>query len=70
MEIERSISFARSQLISLPPGPVRISCPPPAPGRLALAITEGWRGEVVHVAVTIDNGAFARYKIIDPSFHN
>jgi Ni,Fe-hydrogenase III large subunit len=33
-------------------------------------MTEGWRGEICHVAITDDTGKFARYKITDPSFHN
>jgi len=31
---------------------------------------EGWRGEICHVAMTDSTGRFARYKILDPSFHN
>jgi len=37
---------------------------------LAVALVEGWRGEVCHVAITGAEGEFARYKIVDPSFHN
>jgi len=33
-------------------------------------MNEGWRGEVCHVAITDDRGAFARYKVVDPSFRN
>ena len=33
-------------------------------------LTEGWRGEICHVALTDDQGRFERYKIVDPSFHN
>ena len=33
-------------------------------------MTEGWRGEVVHIAMTDDNGQLSRYKIKDPSFNN
>jgi len=33
-------------------------------------LTEGWRGEVCHVAITDEAGRFTRYKITDPSFHN
>ncbi|WP_319476439.1 hypothetical protein [Marispirochaeta aestuarii] len=53
---------AKSRSIS-PPGPL-------APESLAVSMTEGWRGEVCHVAITDADGRFARYKIIDPSFHN
>ena len=37
---------------------------------LAISIVEGWRGEVVHVALTGANGELLRYKIKDPSFNN
>ena len=33
-------------------------------------MTEAWRGELCHAAVTDENGKFRRYKIVDPSFHN
>ncbi|MCX7024244.1 MAG: NADH-quinone oxidoreductase subunit C [Spirochaetes bacterium] len=70
MEIQQSIAFIRSQLANLPPGE---TCAVPGalePERLAVAINEGWRGEVCHVAITDKSGRFARYKIVDPSFHN
>ena len=35
-----------------------------------MAINEGWRGEVCHVAITGAHGRFQRYKVVDPSFHN
>ena len=31
---------------------------------LAISIVEGWRGEVVHIAMTDDNGNLSRYKFI------
>ena len=37
---------------------------------LAVALVEGWRGEIMHVGITDGQGGFARYKIKDPSFHN
>ncbi|MDO8531588.1 MAG: hydrogenase [Dehalococcoidia bacterium] len=70
LEIERSAAFVREQLGALPPGPVRTTCPPPRPGHLAVALAEGWRGEVAHVAITDSAGCFARYKVVDASFHN
>lgn len=36
----------------------------------AISIVEGWRGEVVHIAMTDINGDLSRYKIKDPSFNN
>ena len=35
-----------------------------------VSITEGWRGEVVHIAITDEQGRLSRYKIKDPSFNN
>ena len=40
------------------------------PNSFAISITEGWRGEVVHTAITGANGELIRYKIKDPSFNN
>ena len=37
---------------------------------LAISIVEGWRGVVVHIALTDENGKLRRYKIKDPSFNN
>lgn len=35
-----------------------------------ISIVEGWRGEVVHIAMTDDKGMLTKYKIKDPSFNN
>ena len=48
------------------PRPLR----PLAPDSFCVALVEGWRGEVLHLAVTDAAGRFARYKLVDPSFHN
>jgi Ni,Fe-hydrogenase III large subunit len=74
LEIQRSIAFIRERLQSLPDdggtGEKRAWRRPLAPRSLAVSLVEGWRGEVCHVAVTDGEGRFARYKVIDPSFHN
>ncbi len=44
--------------------------PERAADTLAVALVEGWRGEICHVALTDAVGRFRRYKIVDPSFHN
>ncbi|MCK9203422.1 MAG: NADH dehydrogenase subunit [Bacteroidales bacterium] len=36
----------------------------------ALSLTEGWRGEICHAAITGDRGELVHYKVKDPSFHN
>ncbi len=70
LEIERSARFIREQLQSLPEGPVQVPLTPFKSNTLAVSLIEGWRGEICHSAMTDDQGRFARYKIVDPSFHN
>ncbi len=70
LEAERSLVFVREQLGRLPSGEVTSSCGQLAPNKFAVALVEGWRGEIAHVAITDGWGNFARYKIVDPSFHN
>ena len=41
-----------------------------AANSFAISVVEGWRGEVVHIALTGANGELLRYKIKDPSFNN
>jgi Ni,Fe-hydrogenase III large subunit len=36
----------------------------------AISVVEGWRGEVVHIAITGADGELLRYKMKDPSFNN
>ncbi len=70
LEIQRSVMFVREQLQTLPEGPL---CTPPMllpPNRIAVAMVEGWRGEICHTAITDGEGRFTAYKVVDPSFHN
>ena len=70
LEIQRSIAFIREQLPQ--------ACGPTGPDEalalekdaLTVALVEGWRGEICHVALTDANGRIEHYKIVDPSFHN
>jgi Ni,Fe-hydrogenase III large subunit len=70
LEIQRSGQFLLEQLAAPPDGVLREPLTAPMPDTLAIALTEGWRGEVCHVALTDAAGRFRRYKIVDPSFHN
>lgn len=40
------------------------------PDSFSLSLTEGWRGEICHSAITDENGDIVHYKIKDPSFQN
>ncbi len=70
LEIQRSGTFVREQLASLPQGPGRAAVGPLRPAHLVVSLIEGWRGEIAHVAITDDSGRFGRYKVVDPSFRN
>ncbi|MBT1072026.1 hydrogenase large subunit [Pelotalea chapellei] len=70
LEIEASLDYLEKCLADLPDGNLHLQPAGLAPDHLAVALTEGWRGEICHVAVTDSRGKFGRYKITDPSFHN
>jgi Ni,Fe-hydrogenase III large subunit len=70
LEIQRSAAFVREQLTAFPEGPAREEIGSLAPDAISVALVEGWRGEICHVAITDARGRLARYKIVDPSFHN
>ncbi len=69
-EIQRSVAFVREQLEALPDGSIRHTPAAPAPRHLAVKLVEGWRGAICHTAITDEQGRFARYAVVDPSFHN
>jgi len=70
LEAQRSLDFILELLDQIPPGALRVSLGPLAPGVMALAMVEGWRGEIVHVMMTDEHSQIQRYKIKDPSFNN
>ena len=70
LEIQRSAAFVIDQLERLPTDGIGHESTPIQPCRFAVALTEGWRGEICHSALTDSNGRFAYYNVVDPSFHN
>lgn len=70
LEINNAIQYILDTLSSPPAGNVPEPVGPLAPDSVAVSLVEGWRGEICHVALTNADGAFAQYKIVDPSFHN
>jgi Ni,Fe-hydrogenase III large subunit len=70
LEVQRSGQFLHERLGSVPEGLTRRPLKPLAPERLVVSLVEGWRGPICHVALTDESGRFARYKVVDPSFHN
>jgi Ni,Fe-hydrogenase III large subunit len=70
LEIQRSGEFVLAQLKALPAGATAATLGPLKADAVAVSLVEGWRGEICHVALTDAQGRFARYKVVDPSFHN
>lgn len=72
-EIKQSLSIVNKILekIKIMNEPVLVdSCKENTKDAFVISIVEGWRGEVVHVAMTDMNGKLSKYKIKDPSFNN
>jgi Ni,Fe-hydrogenase III large subunit len=69
-ECQKSLDFCVEQLRQLPSGPHAAEPKPLQGDHLVVALTEGWRGEICHLAITGPDGRFKQYKICDPSFHN
>jgi len=72
MELGESHRFLRAGLESLAWAEPERAFPLPAlaADSLCVSLVEGWRGEVLHLAITGPEGRLRRYKIVDPSFHN
>jgi Ni,Fe-hydrogenase III large subunit len=71
-EMRASLSWIERALEVLAPAPVleKKRIDELAPSTLAVALVEGWRGEVVHVVETDGAGALRRYRAQDPSLRN
>jgi Ni,Fe-hydrogenase III large subunit len=69
-EIEKSMEFIADEARALPAGSIQEETAAPTGESLAVALVEGWRGEICHTAVTDAQGGLRHYKIVDPSFHN
>lgn len=70
-EVLQSISYIRHLLNNIPDAEnTCIQTLSLNPDSFAISLTEGWRGEICHAAVTNKKGDLVIYKIKDPSFHN
>lgn len=71
LEIEESLRFVFEQIESLPEGEIKSNGSHEFERSSGVvSVTEGFRGEIVHIAITDENGKIAQYKIKDPSFNN
>ncbi|MDI1354522.1 MAG: NADH-quinone oxidoreductase subunit C [bacterium] len=70
-EIKQSLVYIRKLLekVAAQPDSERVLLQAQA-DRFCLSLTEGWRGEICHCAITGKDGELVHYKIKDPSMHN
>lgn len=70
-EIATSIERVQQLLENLPPEEEKVPLSKTQQkNAIVCALTEGWRGVIVHIGITDARGAMERYKVVDPSFHN
>jgi Ni,Fe-hydrogenase III large subunit len=72
LEIQKSLVYIRQILnqLSLDGSETRRVMVSPRPEQFSITLTEAWRGEICHCAITDETGDLAHYKVKDPSFHN
>ncbi len=70
-EVRQSIRYIKGLLEMIPDRQSAEKMPmKPGPGIFVISLTEGWRGEICHAAITDSLGELLVYKVKDPSFHN
>lgn len=70
-EVFQSIGYIRQLLENIPVhNKVHVRSISLMPDSFGISLTEGWRGEICHAAITDSSGELIIYKIKDPSFHN
>jgi len=70
-EITQSIRYILNFIKEIPEVTAVEAVPlAPVANSFVISLTEGWRGEICHCAITDDAGNLALYKIKDPSLHN
>ncbi len=70
-EMDASLAWLRAVLATSPEVPRSTGAAlAPRPSRLAVAVVEGFRGEVVHAIETDAEGRLRHYKVQDPSLRN
>jgi Ni,Fe-hydrogenase III large subunit len=69
-EIENAVAFLNQVLDDPGDGPPLQPVTSLMPNALVFSLIEGWRGEIVHLALTDAEGRFGQYRIVDPSFRN
>jgi len=70
LEIDESIRIVLDLVQNISTGEIKNNQGKFSDNSFTISITEGWRGEIVHICFTNKNQNFSQYKIKDPSFNN
>lgn len=70
-EVHESFRILASAISALPQGPISVKSPSVLPkNSYGIGIVEGWRGDIVTIVGTSDEGGLTRVKVRDTSFLN
>ena len=70
LEITHSVAFLKELLADLPEAEADVPLGPMREDSCVVSLAEGWRGEILHMALSGSAGHLDHYKVVDPSFHN
>jgi Ni,Fe-hydrogenase III large subunit len=70
MEIGQSIRLINDMCDNLPQGNIMAEEPSPSGNVICASVVEGWRGGIVYIGITDENGMMKKIKVKDPSFNN
>lgn len=70
LEIDEALRFIFEQVENPPQGEIKSKVGNITVNAGVVSIVEGWRGEIVHIALADEVGNLSNYKIKDPSFNN
>jgi Ni,Fe-hydrogenase III large subunit len=69
-EIVQSLAYIRQLLQTIPDATPLPEIGKPLENAMTISLTEGWRGEICHCAITGKDSELIHYKVTDPSLHN
>jgi len=70
-EVLQSITYVKDLIKDIPNSTLEVDdLKSMNSNKFVLSLTEGWRGEICHCAITDEKGELLIYKIKDPSLHN
>jgi Ni,Fe-hydrogenase III large subunit len=70
MEISQSVKLINEMCDNIPAGEIMAKKNIMEPDSMCVSLVEGWRGGIVHIGITGNDGSLKKTKVKDPSFNN